>query len=519
VPERNSIGMRRGRIANINVRIAAALLRPRTAAASVIAAIAISRLINLLILALMKPAESLWVDCVEAYAWGQQFLFGYGRHPPMTGWIAGLWYSVFPAANWASYALSQVTIGCSLISVYFIGERVLGRRRATLVVFAMLLYPIYIAAKSDRFNNAQVLLAILSLTIWLFLRAYERPTLGRGIMLGLAAAAAMLTYYSAAFGLFGLALAAVLLPGRRRFFLNPAPYAAVVIFVLAAVPHVLWLINNDFSTLRWVDSLVGLQWRPTSVVDYLGQHFGFLAFCLVGAAIALWPWRFHKVIGAPRSSEERAVVTIVALVLVFGPVLMMLALKVTTRLYWGDCLFFLVPIAVASFLPMVLVTRRAVVASVWVAVVFIFAQLLGAPVYGWARFKVMPDDGLYYPYSEAAVEITQLWRQRFHSPLPIVAGIFDIAAQVVFYSPDHPKMFADFTPAYSPWIDFPDELIRKGYVGICFDDGSVYYAACLKYFASFSPDAEQMDISLQRHAYGMATPPFKLHLEIVGPKP
>jgi len=211
VPERGSVGVRRGRIGRINIWIAATLLQPRTATASAVAAIAITRLINLFSLVLMKPAESLWVDCTEAYAWGQQFLLGYGRHPPLTGWIAGLWYRVFPAANWSSYALSEVMIGCSLISVYLIGERVLGRRRATLVLFVMMLYPVYIAANSDRFNNTQVLLAILPLTIWLFLRAYERPTLMRGLALGLAAVAVMLTYYSASFGLVGLAIAAVLL--------------------------------------------------------------------------------------------------------------------------------------------------------------------------------------------------------------------------------------------------------------------------------------------------------------------
>jgi hypothetical protein len=177
------------------------------------------------------------------------------------------------------------------------------------------------------------------------------------------------------------------------------------------------------------------------------------------------------------------------------------------------------PIAVASFLPMVLVTRRAVAVSVWIAAIFLFAQLLGSPLYAWARFRIMPDDGVYRPFSEAAAEITQLWRERFHSPLPIVAGGFEIASPVVFYGPDHPKMFADFTPAYSPWINFPDELIHKGYVGICLDDGSVYYAACLRYFAKFNPNAEQVNIALQRQAYGRATPPLKLHLEIVGPKP
>ena len=108
MPERSFSRRRHGRIASINVRLAATLLRPRTAAASVIAAIAAALLINLLMLVLMKPAETLFLDCTEAYAWGQHFLFGYGRHPPVTGWIAGVWYRVFPAQNWASYALSQV---------------------------------------------------------------------------------------------------------------------------------------------------------------------------------------------------------------------------------------------------------------------------------------------------------------------------------------------------------------------------------------------------------------------------
>jgi 4-amino-4-deoxy-L-arabinose transferase-like glycosyltransferase len=517
VLERSSVGLRRNRITAVNVRIAAALLRPRTATASVIAAIAAALLINLLILVLMKPAETLFLDCTEAYAWGQQFLFGYGRHPPMTGWIAGLWYRVFPAENWASYALSDVMTGISLVSIYFIGERVLGRRRAMLVVFAMLLYPLFIGAKSDHYNNAQVLLAMLPLAVWQFLRAYEKPTLGRGIALGLAAAAAMLTYYSAAFGLLGLGLASVLLPGRERFFASPAPYAAISVFILALVPHVLWLVNNDFSTVRWVDSHVDLRWNSFSVVNYLGQQFGLLAFCLVGPAIALWPWKFCKVTERPRTAE-RAIVTIVASVLVFGPALLAFALHFSLQLGWGNCLFFLVPITVASFLPMIVVTRRAVVISVWVAIVFLFAQLLAAPVYSWARFKVMPDDGVYRPFSEAAVQITDLWRERFHSPLPIVAGDFEIASPMAFYSPDHPKMFADFIPAYSPWIDFPNELIHKGYVGICLH-GTVYYAACLRYFAAFNPNAEQIDIALQRHAYGMTTPPLKLHLEIAAPKP
>ena len=80
----------------------------------------------------LKAAQDVFIDAAEAYAWGQSFLGGYGRHPPMTGWIAGVWYSVFPAADWASYALSRVMTFVTLAALYFIARRVVGPRRALL---------------------------------------------------------------------------------------------------------------------------------------------------------------------------------------------------------------------------------------------------------------------------------------------------------------------------------------------------------------------------------------------------
>jgi 4-amino-4-deoxy-L-arabinose transferase-like glycosyltransferase len=206
-----------------------------------------------------------------------------------------------------------------LFSIYLIGRRVLGLRRATLVVFAMMLYPLFIGAKADRFNNYQVLLAVLPLMVWLFLRAYEKPTAKAGVLLGLAAAAATLTIYSAAFGLVGVALAAVLHPGRRRFFASPAPYVATAVFLVALSPHVVWLINNDFSSLRWAGGFVGEVSHRAHVAVYLGQHFGLLAFCLVAAAIALWPWRWRVGDGDAPVADERSLVLVIAGVLVFGP--------------------------------------------------------------------------------------------------------------------------------------------------------------------------------------------------------
>ena len=60
-----------------------------------------------LILVNLKAAQDVHMDVAEAFAWGQKFQFGYGKHPPLSGWVAGLWFKLFPVTNWATYALAM----------------------------------------------------------------------------------------------------------------------------------------------------------------------------------------------------------------------------------------------------------------------------------------------------------------------------------------------------------------------------------------------------------------------------
>jgi Dolichyl-phosphate-mannose-protein mannosyltransferase len=514
MPQEKSLRRRMTHVNRLDAWLGAVLLSPQRAGAGVAVSIVLFCLLGVLVLLLMKPAETLFMDSTEAYAWGMQFLGGYGRHPPLTGWIARIWYSVFPATHWSSYALSGVMTGISLGSIYLIGRRVVGCRRATLILFAMMFYPLFIGGKADRFNNYQMLLAVLPLTIWLLLRAYDKPNIRSGAALGLSAAAATLTIYSAAFGLIGITLAALLHPDRRKFFTHPAPYAALVAYVLALSPHLIWLFHNDFSSLRWAESFVDRVSHRAHILTYLGQQFGLVAFCLLGAAISLIPWRRRAgPIDAPPPTARLHII-VIATALIGGPALMGLAFNVFLKPDWGNSFFFLVPVGVLSLLPSVLVTRRAVARAVVIAAAFVIALLAGSPLYSWVRYHRELDDGLYRPLPEAAVEITRLWRKRFHSRLPIVASGFEIAAPIVFYSPDHPKMFSDFDPAYAPWIDYPAELKQKGFVGVCFTDD----AACKANLKALNPNAEAFELVVRRRMYGIMTPPMKLHLEFTAPE-
>src|SRR5437588_6318189 len=199
-------------------------------------AVALFALAGVVFLTGLKAAQDVFIDAAEAYAWGQSFLGGYGRHPPITGWIAGLWYSVFPAADWASYALSRVMTFVTLAALYFIARRVVGPRRALFVVLVMMLYPLF-HTKGERFNNYQVLLALLPVLVLAFLNAYQKRNVLWGVLLGLAAAACTLTIYSGLIGVAAIGLAALLQPKRMKFLRSPAPWVAAVAYLVALMPH------------------------------------------------------------------------------------------------------------------------------------------------------------------------------------------------------------------------------------------------------------------------------------------
>ena len=223
-------------------------------------------------------------------------------------------------------------------------------------------------------------------------------------------------------------------------------------------------------------------------------------------------------------APEAILVLIVAAVLVFAPTLIAIPLHVKLKPEWGDALFLIVPVALLGLVPRLAVRRRAVARMAAIAAVATALQAIISPFYALATFKERPDRDTFTPTSELAREVTRLWRARFASPLPIVIATFDLAAPVAFYSPDHPRMFADSPdpprvfaadqPEFSPWIDYPADLNRYGFVGICYDGDT----DCLAYLARLAPGAETLDVTLAREVAGIKAKPWPFNIRIARPK-
>ena len=277
--------------------IAAAAHDPATSLKFVIGFAVAHALLWTIILTALKAAQDVHMDVAEAYAWGQKFLLGYGKHPPLAGWIAGVWFRIFPVTDWATYALAMTVTGIGLVLCWLIAVRVVDHRRAMFTVAMLALYPIF-TFKGFKYNPDLLQLVTLPLFVLAYLEAFQKRTVMSGIWLGLAAALALMTKYWVLTMIGAAGLAALIHPDRMRFLRSPAPWVAFAACFVGMLPHLWWLKQVDFAPLIYADDVYsgrtfGTTLRLASI--YLVHNLGLLLLPVAFAAIALaWKLQWWK---------------------------------------------------------------------------------------------------------------------------------------------------------------------------------------------------------------------------------
>ena len=486
------------------------------------------------ILIKLKAAQDVHMDVAEGFAWGQKFQLGYGKHPPLSGWIAGLWFRIFPVADWATYALAMATLGCGLVIAWLISLRVVDRRRAFFVVVMLALYPIF-NFKGYKYNPDLLQLVTLPLLVLAYLHAFEKRSARAGLWLGLAGALALMTKYWVLTMIGAIGIAALLHPDRLLFLRSPAPWVAIVTLVVAMMPHLLWLKDTDFVAVTYAGDVYGLSSRTQSlqlVLGYIGHNLALLAVPVVLAAVALAWAPLSRVslarrplalsartgpAGADRSvnSSQALNIWIIQIVVAIGPPLGGLIFSVYMKTDWGISLFFLTPLALVA-LPRLRMQRIALfhITAIWLVVTL--AALAASPTIAVREMADNPNGASSYgARSQLARELTQAWHARFQTRWAVVAGTTEIGEPMTFYSPDHP---APYTPGelWSSGLTSLEEAKRLGFIGIC-DTSDGRLPVCEAWMAANAVNAEPLTITTQRFFHGHPGPAISWKVYITPP--
>ena len=135
-------------------------------------------------------------DVLETWTFGRSLDWGYPKHPPLMGWVARAWTSVFPLSNWSFQLLALTNAAFAMWIVDLIAHRFGKGDKRLIVLFLLMLQPTY-QFHAQRFNANAVLLAAWPLATLCFLRSFETRSIGWAVAAGAAAALAMLgKYYS-----------------------------------------------------------------------------------------------------------------------------------------------------------------------------------------------------------------------------------------------------------------------------------------------------------------------------------
>lgn len=378
------------------------------------------------------------LDSLEAVAWGGGFSLGNAKHPPLTGWIAGLTASATGHMDWPIYLLSQVCVAGGMACIYLLAREFFGREESALAALTPE-FILYYNVTTPEFNVNMPMLLLWPAAALFFVRAYRRDRLRDWILLGVACGLCVLCKYFSAllFAAFGVFL--LTSKERRRLLLGAGPWVAATAFCVVILPHAMWALTGG---LAMMEEYVEKRMATGGNVSWFNRHIlGVLTILGNAALVVLIPYGAFRLSKKERpripSDPVRREGTLFAAVTTGLPLLVLTVVGLSgksVRAMWLDPLFFPLGILLVSLFPAEWTSKQR--KRFLYATAFVFCL---AMTYVTVAGVVHTTHRKNFPAKEFAESISRMYRERTGKPLEIMAGNAWTAGMFRQYAPEHPR--------------------------------------------------------------------------------
>ena len=365
--------------------------------------------------------SNLPLDTIEALAWGSNLDWGFNKHPPLSAFFPEVFFQIFGPQDWAYYFLSQIFVVISFFIIFKLSQEILNDGTLSLLSVFLIEGIYFYNFTTPEFNVNVCQLPFWCLTVYYTWKIYnsKKIELYDCILLGAAAAFGILSKY-----LFIYLLVAIdLLFAYLIFFKKSKKFdfkylVSLEVFFVILIPHIIWLFNNDFITIKYGFARAGLD--EGQIMNHLKYP---LIFTLkqIGILIPflILVWLLIKKIPKKFNLKDEKLlflifINVVPIVLVFMTALIT-GSKIRTMWMTPFYLFF------GTLFIYLLKTEINIKKLNSFLIGFIFLFLLSPILYGYVSIS-QTDKRTDYPGKDIAIKVQMAWHEQHDEPIKYVLG-------------------------------------------------------------------------------------------------
>lgn len=409
------------------------------------------------VLPMLRPNVPL--DSLEAILWGHEWTMGFDKHPPLSGWMAEIFYWLIPS-DFSMYLLSQISIIFGMIFIYKLARKFLTSQQSLLSVF-LLEGCLYYTYFSPEFNVNILMLGLFPATVYYFYNAVFDDSKSGSFLFGLFAALCVLTKYFSGTLLLALLLYGLLTKRGRSYLFSSRVLYAVISFLPLVGAHLYWMYSTDWMTIEYALKRAGNS--DYSIWNHLLNPLKFTLsqfVSLLGSIIALFTLRPH--FKGLKWDDQKRFVFFMAVVPFFITLSVSFFTGMKLKDMWGVPLFGFTGLFVFTFFDVTLSSDRI---KRFIISLFVWFLLSVIGLSAYSLFGL--SQRTHFNGNELAQQAVQIWNEQTQSaPLKYVGGDMWFAGNVAHYGygrNDRPSVVIEMTERRNSWLsDRQDDLLESG---------------------------------------------------------
>jgi len=197
------------------------------------------------------------LDTIEALAWGSNLEWGSNKHPPVGAFFVELFYQIFGNQDWAYYLLSQIFVASAFFIIFKFSEDFFRNKVHSLISILILEGIYFYNFTTPEFNVNVCQLPFWALTVYYCWKGIKQNDNISWLLFGLFAAIGILSKYLFIYLLFAIDVFFIYLIINKKF--NFKCLISLISFFLVLLPHIFWLIDNNYVTINYALHRTGIE--------------------------------------------------------------------------------------------------------------------------------------------------------------------------------------------------------------------------------------------------------------------